>query len=741
MKTVGNAIARIDAPLKTTGRADYTSDHSFPGMLYAVPVGATIAKGHIDRLDASLAEKMPGVHAVFHYGNLPKLYRVDPSAGFDAYVDEKRPPFEDEEIRYHGQYVALAVAETFEQAEAAARAIKVTYKNVEKPNVEVALAVEGQPQVEHQRGNAEQAFGAASVKIDHTYTTPPETHGAIELHGTVAVPEGDGAITLYETTQGVVNHRNVLVQRLGVGQEKVRVISKFLGSGFGGKLFPWPYSPLAAAAARELGRPVKLVLNRAQVFQTVGRRPQTQQRVRLSASSDGKLTSIQHDFVNHTAMLDDYEENCGEATGYLYSCPNVSIMKGLAKRNIGNPTSMRGPGAVPGLFATETAMDELAVALKMDPLQLRILNEPKIDESKNIPFSSRHLLECYEVGRKAFGWDRRNPEVGSMRQGDLVLGWGVAVCGWIAERFPAEATVELRDDGTVRVACGTQDIGTGTYTMLAQIAAERLGLDVDKIEVVLGDSDLPPGPLNGGSMATASVVPAVYQAAEGAIGKLYAAAATMKSGALAGKKADDLAYTEGRVHLRTADDKGGVGFAEILKETGLRAATGRGKGESTFGKPSEVSRHSYGVQFVEVSWDPRIARLRVPRVVTVIDGGRIVNPKTARNQIEGAVVMGIGMGLFEETLYDARNGAPINRNFADYVMAVNADVPRVDVHFLDYPDTAVNELGLRGVGEIGLAGVAAALSNAVYHATGKRVRDLPITIDKLLYPSSSELHS
>ncbi|RYG66103.1 xanthine dehydrogenase family protein molybdopterin-binding subunit, partial [bacterium] len=369
----------------------------------------------------------------------------------------------------------------------------------------------------------------------------------------------------------------------------------------------------------------------------------------------------------------------------LYSCPNVRITKGLAKRNVGTPTSMRGPGAVPGLFATETAMDELAVALKMDPVQLRVLNEPTLDESKGIPFSSRHLLECYEVGREAFGWDRRNAEVGSMRQGDLVLGWGMATCAWIAERFPAEATVELRDDGTVRVACGTQDIGTGTYTMLAQIASERLGVPVDRIEVVLGDSALPPGPLNGGSMATASVVPAVFQAADEAIKKLYTAATAMKEGPITGRKSDELAYGEGRVSLNGTDSRKGATFAEILKGIGAKAVTGRGKAEGTFGAPPTVSRHSYGAQFVEVSWDPAIAQLRVPRIVTVIDAGRIVNPKTAANQIAGAAVMGIGMGLFEETLYDARSGAATNRNLADYVMAVNADTPKVDVRFLNHP--------------------------------------------------------
>lgn len=729
MKALGKAMSRIDGPLKTTGVADYASDHHFPGMLYAVPVSASIAKGTLTKLDVGAAEKMPGVHKVYRRENMPKVYRPIPSQGFEYQTDEPRPPFEDDEIRYHGQYIALVVADTFEQAIAGACAVKATYK-AETPNVAHKMEVETGKKTQHERGDAAKAFDTATIKTDAVYSTPTETHCAIELHGTVAVPDGDG-FTLYETSQAIFTHRNVMAQQLGVGREKVKVVTKFLGSGFGGKLWPWPFSPLAAAVARDMKRPIKLVLSRQQAFQTAGHRPRTQQQVRLSATPDGKLTSIGHDYVNMTSILDDHEENCGEATGYLYSCPNVRITRGLARRNIGAPCAMRGPGAVPGLFALETALDELAVALKMDPVQLRILNEPKIDESLKVPFSSRHLLECYDVGRKAFGWERRTPEVGSMKQGDLILGWGVACAGWIAERVPAEAVVDLRNDGTARVACGSQDIGTGTYTMVSQIGAERLGLDPERVEPVLGHTDLPLGPISGGSMATASLVPAIIQAADNAIKALLQMASQSKDTPFSGKPADQLAYTEGRVHVKGQSASGGMPFEELLNKINMQAVTGSGKSEGTR-EDKSVSRHSYGVQFVEVSWEPAIARLRVPRAVTVIDAGRIANPRTARNQIEGAVVMGIGMGLFEETMHDHRTGAPINRNLADYVVAVNADVPRVDVHFLDYPDTAVNEFGLRGVGEIGLAGVAAALSNAVYHATGKRVRDLPITIEKLL---------
>ena len=384
---------------------------------------------------------------------------------------------------------------------------------------------------------------------------------------------------------------------------------------------------------------------------------------------------------------------------------------------------MRGPGAVPGLYATESAMNELADQLKIDPVQLRVLNEPKIDESLGLPFSSRHLLECFELGAEKFGWSKRTPEVGSMKRDGLTLGWGMAGCSWIAARFPAEASVQLRDDGTARVACGTQDIGTGTYTILAQLASQKTGVPLDKVEVALGDTTLPAGPISGGSMATGSVVPAVFAAADSAIASLLTIATTTPGSPFEKRKPDDLAFEGGRVFVKADGPAEGVPFADVLRRANLRLVTGNGKSEATFGDPKpKFSTHSFGCHFVEVTWQPEIARLRVSRVVTVIDAGRILNPLAGRNQIEGAVVMGIGMALFEHTTYDPQNGAPINSNLADYMVAVNADVPPIDVHFLDYPDKEINELGARGIGEIGLAGIAAAITAAVHHATGVRVR-------------------
>ncbi len=436
-------------------------------------------------------------------------------------------------------------------------------------------------------------------------------------------------------------------------------------------------------------------------------------------------------------MLDNYHEDCGEATPFHYSVPNLRVKFGRAQRHIGTPSDMRGPGAVPGLYATESAMNELAGELKLDPVKLRVLNEPKIDESLGIPFSSRHYLECLDLGSEKFGWSKRNPEVGSMKRDGVILGWGMAGAAWVAARFPAEAVIELHDDGRARVACGTQDIGTGTYTILAQITAEKTGVPLGKVEVALGDTTLPEGPTSGGSMATASVIPAVYAAAEKAIKSLLSLATRTPGSPFANQKPDDLAFENGRVFAKSRGNAAGMPFAEVLRQANVRLVSGSGKSESTFGDPKpKFSSHSFGCHFVEVTWQPEIARLRVNRVVTVIDAGRIINPLAGRNQIEGAVVMGIGMALLEHTTYDPQNGAPINSNLADYMVAVNADVPPIDVHFLNYPDTNLNELGARGIGEIGLAGIAAAITDATYHATGVRVRELPIKIENLLTPEA-----
>src|SRR5499433_2617032 len=739
---IGRDTLRVNGARKVTGLAQYTSDFNFPGMLYAMPVEATIANGKLLTLDTSAAEKMPGVRAVFHRRNIGRIFRSTPAPGFDRVCLERRPPFEDDVIRYYGQYIALAVADTFEAARASADAVRATYAK-EKPNVERRLEAGNDPDVvftgygpvprlQSHRGDAAAAFASAPVKLDETYATPAETHNPLELHSTTAIWDGQ-MLTLYDSTQGVVNLRSVLSQMFGLPKENVRVISKFLGSGFGGKLYPWTHVPLAAAAARQWGKPVKLVVSRKMMFQSVGHRARTQHRVRLGASPDGQLVSLEHEYAYHMSMLDMYHEDCGEATPFHYSVPNLRVSFGRARRNVGATADMRGPGAVPGLYATESAMNEMAERLKMDPVQFRILNEPKLDESLNLPFSSRHYVECLSLGAEKFGWSKRNPAVGFMKRDGLILGWGMAGAAWVAGTFAAEANLQLLDDGTVRVACATQDIGTGTYTILAQLASQKTGVPLDKIDVELGDSALPDGPISGGSLATSSVIPPVLKAADQAIASLLIIAVTTPGSPFLGHKPDDLALEGGRVFVRAEGPARGVAFEDVLRRANVRLVTGSGRAEQTAFAPNEkFSKHSFGCHFVEVTWQPEIARLRVGRVVTVMDAGRILNPLAGRNQIHGAVVMGIGMALFEATIYDPQNGAPINSNLADYMMTVNADAPPIDVHFLDYPDKEINELGARGIGEIGLAGIAAAITDAVHHATGVRVRELPVKIEDLL---------
>ncbi|HTV66350.1 MAG TPA: xanthine dehydrogenase family protein molybdopterin-binding subunit [Bryocella sp.] len=739
---IGRDTVRYDGPRKVTGLAQYTADFHFPGMLYAVPVGATIAKGRVTRLDTGAAEKMPGVVAILHSGNIGRIFRSIPGPGFSGICEERRPPFDDDIVRYYGQYIAVAVAETFETAKAAADAVLATYAT-EQPNVERHLVADDEPdgvmttfgpmtRLESERGDPDAAFAGAAVKVDHTYVTPTETHNPMEPHSTTAIWEGP-TLTLYESSQGVVNLRGVLAQMFGLPVENVRVITKFVGSGFGSKLWPWTLCPLAAAAARQVGRPVRLVLARKMMFHAVGHRPRTQQRVRLGATPEGKLVSLQHDYIYTRSMLEAHHEGCGEATAFQYSVPNLRVTFGRAKRNIGGGADMRGPGRVPGLYAIESAMNELAHQLNIDPVKLRVLNEPKIDESKGLPFSSRHILECFQVGAEKFGWSRRSPAVGSMKRDGLTLGWGMAGCSWIAGRFSAAAYVQLRNDGSCRVACATQDIGTGTYTNLAQLAAARTGVPLDKVEVELGDTSLPEGPISGGSMATPSLVNAVFAAADQAIESLKTVAVSTPGSPFVKHTPDEVSFDKGALFLKAEGPAKAVPFFELLQRANLRLVTGNGSSSATFGDPSaKFSTQSFGCHFVEVTWQPEIARLRVNRVVSVIDAGKILNTLAGRNQIQGAVVMGIGMALLESTEYDPQNGAPINSSLADYLVAVNADAPSIDVHFLDYPDKELNEIGARGIGEIGLAGIAAAITDAVHHATGVRVRELPVRIEDLL---------
>lgn len=730
VSVIGHPVTRIDGRRKVTGRAPYAVEYRIPNLVFGVAVPSTIGSGRIVSIDTSEAEKMPGVLAILHHGNAERLYRPAGSLEDQSQPGESRPPFEDDNVYYYGQFVAMAVAETFEQAQDAAYHVRVTY-DAKQPMVRLAQAPPSdRPKANYTRGDADAAFEQAAVKLDATYVTPVETHNPMELHATIAVWERD-KLTLYESSQGVVNHHNVASQVMGMPLESIEVISRFIGSGFGSKLFPWPHSWAAAVAAKQVGRPVKVTVPRSLMFTTVGHRPQIQQQVRAGATADGKLVAFRSDVLQHTSMVDEYLEDCVDPTGMLYSCPNVAASQHTVALNVGTPTPMRGPGRTPALFAIESAMDELAEKLNMDPLALRLRNYAEQDESSGRPWSSKHLREAYQTGAERFGWSRRNPKVGAMRQGNEILGWGVGTCTWPAHQRGAEVRVRLMADGTARVSCATQDIGTGTYTIFAQIIADRTGVPLDKIDVVLGDSSLPPGPTSGGSSATSTVIPAIAKATDNAVQAVLKAATRTPPAAFGNVGPRGLKMGQGRVHAQDQPPASGIPFQEILISQKLAGLDGYAKTDTT-DEQKKYSTHSFGVHFCEVAFDEDILRVRVSRWLTVIDGGRMINTKTARNQIQGSVTMGVGMALLEETIYDPRTGHPVNNNYADYLVPVNTDVPPIEVVFLDYPDTIMSEYGARGIGEIGLTGCASAIASATYHATGVRVRELPIRMEKLM---------
>jgi xanthine dehydrogenase YagR molybdenum-binding subunit len=573
---IGTPHKRVDGRLKVSGAARYAADYPMNGMLYAYGVFSTVASGKIHAIHDDEARRMPGVVNVLHHDNFLKLHRT-PNAPLNfaeilssAMVDEHRLPFEDDQVDYPGQFVALVVADTFEHARAAAYRVKVDYVASE-PVKSLAQALDAHGSNKgprgHARGNVETGLAAAAHRLEQTYTTPVETHNPMEMHATTAYWEG-GRLIVYESSQGVLNHRNVLANIFDLTADQVEVRAPFIGSGFGGKLWPWPHSIAACAAARMTNRPVQLVVPRAQMFTTVGHRPETLQRVRLATDASGKLVSISHESYNSTSTIDAYTEACGGMTKSLYACPNVLVTHNNSAVHRGTPTSMRAPGAAPGLFAPESAVDEMALAIGMDPLAFRQLNLSTRDESSNLPWSSNHLPEAMTTAAERFGWQRRNPAVGSMREGDEIIGYGMGACNWEAFRVATEARVTLRADGTALAQCGLQDIGTGTYTIVAQTVGELTGLPLDKVEVELGSSAFPAGPVSGGSWATTSAMSAIAGATREALKRMkqYAVAA---SGPLAGASADSLVVRNGALSAGAKQ----VSFCDVLASQ--RLARGR----------------------------------------------------------------------------------------------------------------------------------------------------------------------
>jgi xanthine dehydrogenase YagR molybdenum-binding subunit len=706
---IGQPVSRVDGRHKVTGRATYAAEFDQPGQAYGVIIRSTVANGQIASIDVAAAERIPGVIAVLTHHNAPRLaYR--PHKGVpDPATGERLHVLQDDHVTHQGHPIALVIAETLEQANHAAMLLRVTYA-VETGTTDISRVEPVQPTQQKtdqgetrppttRRGDPEGALAAAEFKIDQTYVIPRENHNPIEMHATVAAWDGDH-LTLWDKTQWVHNTADEIAAVFGIPAENIRVVSPFVGGAFGSGLRTWPHVTLAALGARVTGRPVKVMLSRREMYYAVGYRPHTVQRVALGASRDGRLTAILHEGYQETSEYEEFSEALLNATRFLHSCANVDTRHRIAPMNVHTPTYMRAPGEASGIFALESAMDELAFALNLDPVELRLRNEPEIDEFKKLPFSSRSTRECYRAAAERFGWSRRNPEPRSMRDGRWLIGWGMATATYPMNFAPASALARLLPDGTAEVMSASSDMGPGTWTSMTQVAAETLGLPIERVKFSLGDTRLPRAPIHGGSMTMASVGSAVQAACRKA-----------REDALARGGANDLDEAMRRV-------------GQPLEATGDV-------------KPGEESQrfsmHAFGAVFVEVAVDPDLGETRVRRIVGAYGAGRIVNPKTTRSQCVGGMIGGIGMALMEHSVVDARNGRVPNANFAEYAVPVHADAPPVmDVIFVEEHDPHVNPLGVKGVGEIAMVGVAPAIANAIFHATGKRIRELPITPDKLL---------
>jgi len=735
MNMIGQPFDRTDGLLKVTGEARYAAEFPEARLAHAVLVTSTIARGTIASIDMSRAQAMPGVLLVMTHENAPRLpnggkAQLAPPAG------RRLSLLQDNEVHYSNEPVAVVVADTLEHATDAARQLRITYRAAAatldfaqaKANAHAPDKPQGR-QTDTQRGSFEDGLQSGAVHIDATYTTPIEHHNPMEPHATMARWDGP-QLTLYDSTQGVSGEVQAVAKTLGISPADVRVISPFVGGGFGCKGSSWSHVSLCAMAAKQTGRPVRLVLERPQMFGPVGARPRTEQRLVLAARRDGTLTAMRHDSVSNTSMIEDWTETCCMVTRMLYAVPNQQTTHRLVPLNVGTPTFMRAPGETTGSFALESAMDELAVALRMDPLALRLKNYAEVDPQENKPWSGKSLRECYQAGAEKFGWSRRNPTPRSMRDGNTLIGMGMATATYPANRSEAGATARILPDGTAMVASGTQDIGTGTYTVMTQVAADALGFAPENIRFALGDSSLPKAPVSGGSQSAASVAPAVREAANAARAQLIALALADPASPVHGLALDDITVENGWVTSRSQPARRDPAAAIIARSGGkaIEATSTVKPGD----EKQKYSFHSFGAVFVEVRVDADLGTIRVPRVVGVYDVGRVLNAKTARSQMLGGIVWGVGAALQEESWLDTRYGRFTNANLAEYHVPVNADIGSLDITFLDRPDPHINSLGVRGIGEIGITGVCAALANAVYHATGVRVRDLPVTLDKVM---------
>ena len=733
---IGTATSRVDGLAKVTGNAKYAAEYNTPGLAHASLVTATITKGRITRIDDSAAKAVKGVLAVLTHENRPPMADKD-----EAYKDEVAPedgspyrPLYDSRIMFNGQPVALVVAETPETARYAASLVKVDYETEnfvtdifrERDRAVPVKTKEGPMAPPKTRGKPEEALAAAAIRHEAEYYTPIEHHNPMELYASTVVFEPGGKLTIYDKTQGVQNVHKYVCGVFNMTAEDVRVMSPFMGGGFGSGLRPQYQVVLAVLAARALQRSVRLVLTRAQMYE-LGYRPAMIQKIALGANVDGTLDAITHDAVTITSQYEDFHRQETGWSGLLYNTPNARYAHRLAKLDLPTAADMRAPSAATALFALESAMDELAVKLKLDPLELRLRCYSDRDQNEDKPFGSKALRDCYHQGAEAFGWSKRNPEPRSMRDGGDLVGWGMSTGIWEALQVPIAVRIALTANGHAEVACATSDIGTGTYTIMAQVAADMLGLPIENISIKLGDSSLPQSPVEGGSWIATSVSNAIVTTASAVQDELLRAASKLPNSPLAGAAPGDVMLTGGKL-VSKQDASRGVSIADAMRHGGLDRIV-QEKTTSPDGDHSKAN-NTHAAHFIEVKVDEQLGVVRVTRAVSAVAAGRILNLKTGASQISGAVVWGIGMALHEETHVDHRFGRIMNADLAEYAVPVHADIHDIKVIFVEEKDDS-NPLGLKGLGEIGIVGVAGAVANAVYHATGKRVRHLPITLDKL----------
>lgn len=722
---------RADGIAKVTGKARFTAEHKIPGLAFGVIVSSTIARGYIKSMNLYEAKNAPGVIDIIYYLNCPAVPGFKPPEGKNARPYQGLKVFHNNMVMSNGQPIALVVADTYERAVHAASLVKPEYMtetpvtdfDKNKFNAELLKGNDAYSR------NEKDAWKNAEVKLEAEYTIPIETHNPMEMHATIAVWEGDAKLTVYDKSQGPKVVQGELARMFGLDEKNVRVVTEFVGGAFGNALRSWPHVYAAVIAAKKTRRPVKVTLNREQMFTMVGYRPQSWQKIGIGAAKDGRLTGITHHAVSNTSKYEDFREAIVTGSQFLYECPNVNTSYKMLQLDINTPIWMRGPGPVTGCFGLESALDELSYLLKMDPIELRIINDTTINPQSKLPWTTKYLKECYALGREKIGWSKRPAIPGSLKEDGMLVGYGMAV-GWFwAGRGAATVKAILKQDGSLVLQCAVSDMGPGTSSGMVAIGKEQMGLDAGNIKFELGDTDFPNGPMQGGSGSLTAIGTAVILVCD-EIKKQLKELAIANITSFSGLKPEDIKYEQGI--LSAEKDKSiSIHFTDLLKQT-TKPDLQITKSSGGFDQRSKYEAHSFSVHFVKLHVNPVTGVIKLKHMVSVADAGKIISEKTARSQMVGGAVGGIGMAMTEETLLDHRFGRYINANFVDYHVPVHADAPPMDILFVNKPDNIISPTGAKGIGEIALVGVTPAIINAVYNATGKRVRDLPVTPDKLI---------